>query len=469
MRSFIVIFIISFSSFCFSQNWNVFNKNYRYNYKYNNSQLISNVMFVDTIKIVGTDTIYSMNRIGVVTGSILTTNKPQFLQRNIRKYSNGLVKLYDTTKVMIIPTCTLNQTWLFDSIYNLNATCIATATQNIFSIIDSVKTILVNSIDTLVLSKQFGVTQFPKLYGQNKYYRLVGIEDAAKYDSIPLFGNKVPNAWDFYNFKVGDEWCTANSFLQVDNQLTERCAITTVIVRSKTVTPTGYIYNIDEKSITSNHDQYCNPYATASFTNMNVTYSSLDSKQLLENKMYPGMVDFQYSIRVNLVKFGLDNQGTFYKYYGPTCSSINGKIMPHQNEPGSFGQLGPPYTVTYILSSDIYALTYGVGLGLINQNKDFFEYESDFCMNCYGTVNLGENNLTHNNKLFYPNPANTDLKIDLLEITRMKIFNFLGTLIIEKDIQYNTPTDISSLSNGIYLIELENDSFKSTQKLIVEH
>ena len=185
-----------------AQNWNLFNKEYRYNYKFNNSQLVTNVLFADTVLLAGSDTIYNMNRIGVeCTGSCPTItaalnptvtyivpNMPQFLQRTIRKYLNGIVMPKDTAKQVIIPTCSVTQTWLFDSILNINATCISALVQNVFGQNDSVKTIIVGGNDTLLLSKSFGILQFPLPYGQNKYYRLAGIERRNSYDQNPLFG-----------------------------------------------------------------------------------------------------------------------------------------------------------------------------------------------------------------------------------------------------------------------------------------
>lgn len=183
--------------------------------------MVTNVLFVDTVKQIGTDTVYSMNRIGIectgtcptitvaitTTATVIVPNMPQFLQRSITKYANGLVMLHDTAKLVIKPNCILNETWLFDSINNKIAQCTNLSTEIIFSSLDSVKTILIDGTDTLKLSKQFGIIQFPDLYSKNKYYRLVGVENAASYDQIALYGLKVPNAWDFYNFDVGDVFC----------------------------------------------------------------------------------------------------------------------------------------------------------------------------------------------------------------------------------------------------------------------
>jgi len=106
MRQKLLILAFLISVISYGQNWNVFNKGYRYNYKFDNSALISNVLFADTVKQTGMDTTYIMNNVGVVNGNTLTINRPQFLMKKIVKLANGNVSLLDTTSIIIIPTCT---------------------------------------------------------------------------------------------------------------------------------------------------------------------------------------------------------------------------------------------------------------------------------------------------------------------------------------------------------------------------
>jgi hypothetical protein len=147
-----IFIILSFVGY--SQNWNVFNKNYRYNYKYDYSPLISNVLFTQTVALSGPDTLYSMNNIGVVNGNSVIPNQAQFLMKKIYKKANGNVELQDPSTITIVPTCSLNQSWIFEANSNLTATCVSTSIELLFSIIDSVKIILLNNADTLKLSKQ---------------------------------------------------------------------------------------------------------------------------------------------------------------------------------------------------------------------------------------------------------------------------------------------------------------------------
>jgi hypothetical protein len=220
----IILFLLALTFSLKAQNWNAFNKAYRYNYIYDYNALVTNVMFTDSVKTVGSDTIYYLNRIGVecsgscptITTAITTTatvvvpNMPQFLQRTIIKASSGIVQLKDTGNWIIKPTCTVSEVWVFDSISLKTAQCVNISTLTIFSVVDSIKTIIADGTDTILLSKQFGLIQFPNIYGKNKYYRLVGIENKASYDQTSLYGYKVPNAWDIYDYNVGDKFCISN-------------------------------------------------------------------------------------------------------------------------------------------------------------------------------------------------------------------------------------------------------------------
>ncbi len=502
MKNRLTIFILFTCSFIFSQNWDVFNRNYRYNYKFNNSSLVSNVLFVDTFNANGTDTIYAMNRIGLVCNgscptlsaspstTVLIRNIPQFLQKNIRKYSNGLVKLYDTTKIVIHPFCTLNQSWLFDSIYNLTAQCVSTNTQNIFSVIDSVKTILINNVDTLKLSKQFGIIQFPELYANNKYYRLVGVEKRKYYDSVSYIGIRVPNAWDFYNYNIGDEiWSTTDYLYGGTANFQSNCGVLKQTIKSKSILPDGYLYNVDQISTGYNVNfilYSCTPFLlpTPVFTNINISFTGLTKDSLIENRMFPGMVTplvgFSSSPK-NITKFGLDNNGIFYKYFGPSCTNSTITVTPNQNEnKGYYTQsTNPPY-YTILTSNEKYAQCFGVGFGEVNSNYDYFETFSNKCLNKFAKNNvtyfgdpniLGVKEQSKNEGLglVYPNPANSSLNFSSDGAMQIKIYNSLGQLCIEKLLDENKQVDVSLLKNGIYFVKMKTGPFSVQNKIIIEH
>jgi len=498
-----LIFICTLLCFAFhAQNWNVFNKNYRYNYKFDHSDLVSNVLFVDSVKQTGADTIYALNRIGVeCTGSCPTitaplsptisyvvANMPQFLQRRIKKYANGLVMLLDTSKQVIIPTCTLTQTWRFDSINNLDATCVSVNTLNVFGQNDSVKTILINGIDTLLLSKNFGVLQFPEPYNKNKYYRLVGIEKKNSYDQTALYGEKVPNAWDFYSKDAGDVICSISGYNTTFNQ-PSGCSKNKITVLSKILISNEFVYTQYSCVFSRNANYYGLANSCSSSTDTpscgTSSYSPgsnyLSSPNLVCNTLYPNKMYSSGNNNYpenNIVKFGRDNQGRFYKYCGRPCPNNGTPILPNLN---AIQYLQPEFYNLYsVLNNGYYsvAVCFGEGFGQIRNASIGFEHYSEWCLTSYfkggvmyfgGTDPIGieENNTNSEKKFFHPNPASTKVMLPEIEGAHVKVYNSLGQLVLSAENQ--SSIDVSSFSNGIYLLTLENSSLKMSKKLVVEH
>jgi hypothetical protein len=500
-----LILALFISGNLFSQNWNVFNKNYRYNYRYNFSQLITNVLFADTVHISGTDTIYDLNRIGVeCTGSCPTIpsvpnptityivpNMPQFFQQSIRKYADGRVKLYDTTKIVIVPSCTLNQSWLFDSIYNKTAVCTDISTLTVFGTTDSVKTIIINNIDSLQLSKNFGIILFPDPYGKNKYYRLAGIEKKSSYDQNSLYGEKVPNAWDFYNYQVGDVICSGLHAFDVTGgypYYLESCDEFKTTIQSKQPTNDSYLYY----GVGGSRHLSLSPcgappgYGSYAYSSGTLTMSSFSSTALECNYLYPGMI-YTPTIQgiyipnaVNIIKLGSDNNGNLYKY----CGNINNPSIPYPNFSGANS-----YSLNngiYERGSDILKMAYATGFGEIVLDCEIFEhgrsfsitsfsrngvsYFGNFCLSAPSqSTGIIPNALNNTPIFFYPNPASSSITFSSPEKGQIEIANSLGQIVLRSDTEGDQKIDISSLPNGIYFATLKNSSYSLRQKLLINH
>lgn len=483
-----------------AQNWNVFNPAYRYNYKFENSVLVSQVLFADSSEVIATDTVYYLNRIGVEctgpcptlttaispTTQVMVGNMPQFLQRHIRKNTNGLVILKDTAELFIQGNCQPGQSWIFDSINSKTALCMNKQSQVVFGLNDSIKLILIGGVDTLKLSKNFGILQFPDLYLKNKYYRLVGIEKANSYDQTALFGLKVPNAWDFYNYDVGDKFC----YMWDKSSLSsfETCYSGDYTILSKTLDPNvGYKYKI-------NHFvQSCNTFTYSYPPSDSLYYISNSSPGIHENNMYPGQIymsPHETQIAANIVHFGIDNQGRFYKFAGKSCVSNNAQVTFPFNSNSvqaiyfeSFNEIY--YSDTYIFNGPYeVSLIYGVGLGKLSDTyRKSVGYHEILCSTCavknnqllYGTetyLSLNEkNNLSYALNLFpNPNDGKLYLKMDGQSISEIKIINTLGQVI--QTVRTNgredkIEIDLTDQHPGIYFVQaFDKDKLIGSQKFI---
>lgn len=498
-RSLIYFFLVmSFASH--AQNWNAFNKAYRYNYIYDHNQLITNVLFADTIRQYGLDTLYALNRIGIectgtcptLTTSIASTmavivpNIPQFLQRNIIKKVDGSVVLSDTASWLIKPNCVLNETWTFDAINSKTALCISVSTIAIFNLLDSLKTIIIDGTDSLLLSKKFGIVQFPNVYGKNKYYRLVGIENANVYQLYSNYGMKVPNAWDFFSFDIGDKFCHSKSalmFFGSSSQPYQSCVNSELEVLTKIYIPSsGFRYTF--KAL----EQNCLNGGTYTFSSVsdNAFYGSayslnFNSKLRSDNIMYPGMIvyhgyDFNpYSNGIaNITKFAKDSNGRFYKYAGSLCQTYPNLSLPLNNISSSWiaytqninntWSIPYYYAIPYILSK-----VYGEGLGCLSDRLIPINGYDIMCLNCAyknGSLYLGQETdvgiKESNGKWYplniYPNPTNGTLIIDSkdVKVSEIRLNNLLGQTIKSENNFRNEKVvlDMKDQVSGIYFLQI---------------
>ena len=69
----------------------------------------------------------------------------------------------------------------------------------------------------------------------------------------------------------------------------------------------------------------------------------------------------------------------------------------------------------------------------------------------------------------YPNPSNGIISLSLKENSKIKVFNTSGTLVFEtiKDSE-NSTIDLTSLSHGLYLVQVESNGSISSKKLIIQ-
>ncbi|MDZ4664179.1 MAG: T9SS type A sorting domain-containing protein [Bacteroidota bacterium] len=115
------------------------------------------------------------------------------------------------------------------------------------------------------------------------------------------------------------------------------------------------------------------------------------------------------------------------------------------------------------------ALSYGVSLGKLDSRYGFFEHCYEYCTACFETVYVSQHEEYFSNNLIYPNPTGEKLNFKWSGNLKIVIYNSLEAKVKEEFIEGKSTTGISPLPNGLYLIEIQTDSFKSTQKLIIQH
>ena len=97
-------------------------------------------------------------------------------------------------------------------------------------------------------------------------------------------------------------------------------------------------------------------------------------------------------------------------------------------------------------------------------NQMEIDYVRVYQENLTNSINIDDKN----KYIVFPNPANDVLTIQGKNVSRIKIFNIHGNIVLSKNINNNKKVDISILNKGMYLVELEDYfGFKINKKVII--
>ncbi|OFX18273.1 MAG: hypothetical protein A2033_17650 [Bacteroidetes bacterium GWA2_31_9] len=482
----VVTFFLAITSSSFSQNWKPINKGDIYNFKIDTNTIITNTIWVDSVSTNGNDSIYHLNRIAHECDTcnipyyspILNINYPQFLQKKVRFRDNGIFIFSDTSTFVLKSLANINDTWIFDTINNINATISSQYSASYFGITDSFKTILLSTGDTIVLSKSFGIIQFPYHYNSDIYYKLFGIENRN-------LGIKVPNFWDIFNFNVGDVFQYKGSS---GNPGGNDFWTYKFIINSKSTTDSSYIYNI---SYYTNYFGFWDPstyhYEHAGDSTIIFTDSLNHSANKFNNEPTKPCWIFncKYSIYYDFNCFEMWEHENIYFSKTEYISCNTNEIIKSRNE--------NVYITNYdsTLNYNGYQTTltnYSLGLGAIYSSFMFFENGGSETLEGYikngdtkGTVSTDGIILSRNLKEqknytvnIFPNPAKDFIEIEFLDNYKIASGTIILTNINGSEIKkqqfdsMKTKVNISELNDGIYIIKIISEQGITLKKLIIQ-
>jgi hypothetical protein len=525
LRIIYTIVFINLIALAYSQNWAVFNKNYRYNYSLENESYTTVVIFADSTLIQGVDTIYSLNRIatkcdscwfyypepGVADSNYIMSNQPQFMQRRI-VYSNNQYRLSDTSNYIIPRFLSLGNSWTFNVSRSITAQVISSAIKNYFGVSDSVNTILLSTNDSIIISKQFGIVKYPAQFGQQIYYTLRGIENTWSYDPLALFGEKVPNEYDFYTLKPNVIQYYSHTSLY--SGIGPHCdayyyAKRTILSSSLTGTIVSNSYVEDRKGClgscpwtTSGGPQpicaYSNPFLfptlsinTYTYNNVIASFNSFGNEKIYNNQLIMPMTGLSQDFYV--VKFGKTSNNHFYKTYGYSCFS--GYLRERKDDYSnllfrkSMQNPNVLYAKGFLVDGWGNGETFIEGYGQTNFFMPYFEGEVYTCTSTIidGADTLGEiipygiytniNSLENNNySSFGPNPTQDIITINFpFEATgnngTIEVKDVFGKTVFQKTIMSGASLEKINLQNcaqGIYFVDVKIPHFQKQYKVIKE-
>lgn len=201
----IVLFVLCFSSIVSltAQDWaplRYADQTYAYRYSLDESY---RYVRVEEKSLEETDSLFHLNSImrpcdTCGRGEFILRNQAHFLQKKIKKIDSGVYHFQDTGSFVIHAFAGLGEEWLFDTLANVSATVTSIEQETLWDQTDSVKTITLSSGETIRLSKQHGIIEFPA-FGIGGSYTLKGIQGKKLGIDLPMYK-------DFYDYNIGDEF-----------------------------------------------------------------------------------------------------------------------------------------------------------------------------------------------------------------------------------------------------------------------
>ncbi len=464
----------------FAQNWTIINPGYKYNYstrdlKFENTKTI----YVDSIDVLGSDSIFYLNRVfvkinkGTYEGiDTIITNSPQFLQRKIKKKTNGDLLLSDPSELLLKTHCNIGDSWTFDSVNNISAQLISINYDTVFGIYDSIKKIVLSSSDTIIFSKNYGLIKYSTSYlDTNKYY-LKGIEGLN-------IGLQTPKYHDFFNFSIGDVFDyhryysheAPTSYSEYKGNWDIRYTILSKNTYGDTI---RYEVNILQKAVL--WSRYGNTFDT-SYENFNSTinyiYNNNSCLNFFNNELK--ITGSQY----NEISFVFDT----------IFNAIGKKVMSSSNVYYVGGD-----TIRIIFDwgglTKFARFLYAKERGEINYHSYEREYPSaktidSTLVGCklsgivYGILKPDSfyinNNILPtpgNSPRIFPNPARTELTIETSPLNpegTVIICDINGTEMLTRQIRGSkTQINIQSLKSGIYFVKLITENNVELKKIVKE-
>lgn len=494
------LFLFSFLTFyvvAFSQNWQPIVSSETYHFVLENSTQPVYTIKVDSVEFTGSDSIFYLNRIACENCTTIYNgpancdtcygkyNQPQFLQRVMTLSANGNVTFSDTTELVFQSDASLNDTWQYSLSPLITAEVVALSLADVFGNSDSVKTISLSSGDTILLSKNHGLLQFPFSADSGLHYYITGIE-------TQQLGFVPPKMKDFFNFDVGDmfeyhgsygsggsEYVSYNvrkyevtskvengDILQYHIQGNER-----VFWQSGFQNPTfGTVYSIIDRDLVfiDSAEHFGNNYNDELFDLSNIIKKWSGSDQAIFTE-----VNWLYDI----TKTEYDSLGLFTKQFGITYPPTGLLKIDTIHETMFREYFGGPESL----------LKYKEGLGQTDFNFFHFEYNESEYLAAYRKGNdtvgvftpdsnliIGVNENQLSTLTLYPNPATTSITIEFPASLTFKnavlsILTITGQVVNQTSIQnLQTTIDVSGYSKGLYLFKVQTGDEVVVKKVIVK-
>jgi hypothetical protein len=482
-----------------AQDWAPVRVGDRYNYGLDHDPLVSVTLAIDSFHVNANDsinvslgdTVFFMNRVmcdscathysipGICDTCYGLKNRTQFMRGRVRHSISGVYSFRGPGSVALPVYAHLGAAWLFDTTAGVRARIIAEDTFRIFGSLDSLKTWLLNSGDTVMLSKTYGIIQYPKKYKSHSYYRLVGIDGRN-------IGTTVPGTRQIYDFNVGDVFEYHDKGFSGNGPFYQ-FRILKYTITSRRISGDSLIYHLQgmnyQKQSNVSYpglDTWC----TSCFSSFSQDRVYVDTLHDVANSVNHQLVKLPLLVPGNtpgfdFMRFGTDTNHLFFKKFG---------YIYNENRPFCFGQYNQSDTmIPYSRSTKITSSLCNVfkpGLGLTDvwggdNNENFTESHLVAWQkgsNTFGTftpdsllTGITEMNSASLSCLISPNPFSSQLIIQLSQPAEglVELMDFEGRVLLRQTLQgTELRMDTEMLAKGVYTIRIQCEKNCIFRKLV---
>lgn len=486
----LLLFVLSFQ--LSAQDWKVLPDNDHYYFRIDQGNDIEATIGYDSSSAAGADTTFhllttmkewSVNWPGGPNQNCdtcyATWNISQFANKEAHVEANGDTWLNDPGSFLIQTQAALNDSWLADTVASVTAQIIENEPMSFMGITDSVKTILLSNSDTVRLSKNYGLIQFPVVGQPGSHYHLDGIQNAG-------IGNVLLDFWTTYNFDVGDifeyeiELGSGND--PVLRRITRQGTIT-----AKTVSANGYSYDVQVLEETEGY------YICGNTPDWHTEYDSYNTTWNFFEADFVGLIGNSYPGQgVEFIEWDWGEGGAYSQVHnGEDTTGRKTKWAGNQFLTGWGSSNFVPLAAnsdTLVLNDSDWASAIKVteGLGTVfRAEHSLFEYYEITNLVAYYVDSLTVGTLSSMSWInsvddrtqvldvrTYPNPTSDFVVVELLqsfeEDMRIQVIDLSGKVVVDQVARGNRELlNVQHLAGGIYTLRVSSDEGYYQSKISV--
>lgn len=488
MKKIITLLILMrlISTAMFAQSWTLFNENMVYHYAQSDTLYPEYSVRIDSVDIQNGDSVFYFNKIVIPCQHcrerhVAIVNSPNLFDYKCSKSDSGywFMPMGNTLIKTVFPK---DSVWVYDSANNISAKFISATKGVTFGKLDSLKTIVLSTKDTIVLSKKFGLIKYTNPF-DSKTYQLNGVKHGnTKIGKVP------PDFSSIYDFDVGDMfYYNESEYCYCEVTPTTRSSIYKIEILDKWVNGDTIKYFQKETGFKFSLD-FGIPYRDTSYYSKEYEMIYVDSLKHFANLLVnePVCLEFlddEFRNTYGYITFEYDlYYKRFDKSYGVEWYDIPNKPIFCTSSDEDVFDLDYPFEVINCGGDVMFSLEEGAGLRKYSYMIFEFGYGKELVGYIKNGVEFGtvysDGYLTSKEEHFngkfnmYPNPARDIIYFETtfpglinLDVT---IVNVHGQIVMQYNSnQSNFNLDVSGLKSGVYIARVYNNNLIIANKLFI--